>query len=73
MANAELRLAKRKAHSAFDLLWGQKLMSRPSAYKWLASEMRIPARECHIAMFDITQCQLVETLAHAKFVEIQSS
>lgn len=44
MANAELRFAKKKAHSAFDLLWRRELMSRASAYKWLAAEMQIPLK-----------------------------
>jgi zinc-finger-containing domain len=72
MANAQLRFAKKKAHSAFDLLWRRELMSRASAYKWLAAQMQIPPKECHIAMFDITRCQLAETLSHAKFIEFQS-
>jgi zinc-finger-containing domain len=72
MANAQLRFARKKAHRAFDLLWQRELMSRASAYKWLATQMQIPAKECHIALFDLARCQLAQTLAHAKFIEFQS-
>ena len=39
LANAELRLAKREAHEAFDDLWKLGFMSRSKAYKKLAEYM----------------------------------
>lgn len=64
LANKPLRDAKQLAHAAFDPLWKRKAAqegiskgkARDAGYKWLANEMNIPARECHIGMFDIAQC-----------------
>ena len=59
LANAELRKYKSMAHRAFDLIWKTKAMKRSDAYKALAAEMRIQSSECHIGMFDISQCKQV--------------
>ena len=65
LANAELRKAKIEAHRYIDNLWKQKLhrhhnmrkwKARGKAYKWLAEQMGIDPRECHISMFDVEQC-----------------
>lgn len=58
LANAELRLAKRKAHMAFDPLWKEGRMTRPEAYKWLADKLGINRRNCHIGMFEVGLCLL---------------
>lgn len=58
LANPELRLAKMAAHSAFDRIWRGK-MSRGAAYRWLAEQLGIEARDCHIGMFDVEQCRRV--------------
>jgi len=65
LANAELRAAKQAAHAAFDPFWKRmvyrgkmkKSYARKRAYAWLAGELNIPSRECHIGMFDIDLCQ----------------
>lgn len=77
LANAELRLAKRKAHGAFDLLWQvgyqRQVRTMPDkanksdciqiAYRWLAERMGIPKTEsCHIGAFDVDQCLDVQTI-----------
>lgn len=59
LADAELRGAKKAAHAAFDPLWKSGKMKRQSAYKWLANELGIPGKLCHIGMFDVTQCRNV--------------
>ena len=60
LANKELRAAKSKAHAAFDPLWKERhFKSRRRAYNWLAQELRIPARDCHIGLFDLELCALV--------------
>jgi hypothetical protein len=61
LANKELREWKKRAHAAFDPLWKSKQMTRPDAYRWLAKEMDIKdaARDCHIGMFDVADCQRV--------------
>jgi len=56
LANAELRLAKSEAHSLFDPLWRKGTLSRSDAYRWLSQQMKLPPRECHIALFNVKQC-----------------
>ena len=63
LADADLRLARRNAHLAFDSLWATK-PDRRAAYRWLAEEMQINIANCHIAMFDLDQCAQVQVLAH---------
>jgi hypothetical protein len=61
LANAELRKAKQGAHAAFDPLWRNGWFnSRRAAYAWLGNVLGISDEECHIGMFDIAQCKLVE-------------
>ena len=59
LANAELRKAKIAAHSAFDPMWRNATKSRRSAYKWLAEQLGIEGKDCHIGMFDVDMCQKV--------------
>lgn len=78
LANAELRQAKRLAHSAFDRTW-QALYerrrktdpryprgrARGSRYKRLAGLLGINPRDCHIGMFDVAQCVRVVALCRS--------
>jgi len=65
LANAELRKWKSKAHAAFDPLWDRKMIkdscsktkARKAGYKWLAKELGINYKDCHIGMFDIGMCK----------------
>jgi hypothetical protein len=57
LANAELRIEKRKAHKAFDPLWQKGKQSRSEAYIWLAKELEISEDQCHIGMFDLNTCK----------------
>lgn len=70
LANAELRLAKKAAHAAFDPIWkarhAQKSaidptykvgMARGGRYKKLANLLGIPVAECHIGMMDVELCK----------------
>lgn len=59
LANAELRKNKLLAHNCFDKLWKSGKMTRSSAYKFLAGEMGIEAKDCHIGMFTVHQCKRV--------------
>ena len=60
LANAELRLAKQRAHAAFDPLWQYGgPMTRRKAYQWLQRALGLSASECHIGMFDVAQCRRV--------------
>lgn len=64
LANAELRAARKKAHSYFDPLWRYKIKrdnltvseARKPAYEWLAAEMGLHVDDCHIGEFDLQQC-----------------
>lgn len=67
LANAELRAARKKAHSYFDPLWRSKMQrnsftvaqARKPAYEWLAAQMGLSIEECHIGEFNIEQCNEV--------------
>lgn len=63
LATAPMREARQRAKAAFNPLWQSGRMSRTDAYAWLAKEMGIPAAECHIGMFDVAQCELVQKLS----------
>lgn len=58
-ANPRLRTLKKEAHKQFDPIWQSGLLSRKEAYNWLASQMEMTLDECHIGMFDVSQCQKV--------------
>ena len=70
LANAELREWKKKAHSVFDRLWRIKMIrekcskthARKSGYKWLAKQLEIEVKDCHIGMFDVNMCQKVVSI-----------
>ncbi len=63
MANKELRLAKMAAHTAFDKLWRTPSVSRTPrqmrciAYRWLAEQLGMHPKKCHIGWFDADTCQ----------------
>lgn len=59
LANAELRRAKQAAHAEFDPIWMSKEMSRSHAYKWLADQLGVGSKKCHIGMFDVSTCERV--------------
>jgi hypothetical protein len=59
LANKELRLAKQAAHRAFDPFWKGGTMKRSQAYQWLADQMGIEKKRCHIGWFDVEQCEQV--------------
>lgn len=77
LANAELRRAKTNAHAAFDRLWRAKMMregcterqARAGTYAWLAEQMRIPPRDCHIGHMDIATCVRVVEICEPDRVE----
>jgi len=59
LANAELRKMKIHAHAAFDHIWRDGHESRRGAYKWLAEQLGIEGKDCHIGMFDVGMCHKV--------------
>lgn len=53
-----------EAHAAFDPIWMNGGKSRGSAYAWLADQLGIDTRDCHIGMMDVDMCrQVVEICA----------
>jgi hypothetical protein len=59
LANKSLRAMKIRAHDAFDPIWRGTKTKRGSAYAWLADQMGLDRKDCHIGMFNEDQCQLV--------------
>lgn len=59
LANKELRLAKIRAHAAFDPLWKSGKMQRGAAYTWLSKQMNLSIEKTHIGMFNLEQCREV--------------
>lgn len=67
LANVELRMFKIKAHAAFDPRWRYRKAhgTRNEAYKWLAEQLGIPVKECHIGWFDVADCKRVIEVCQA--------
>ncbi len=68
LANADLRRLKIKAHALFDSLWRaamhhrgwSKSRARMLAYRWLATELEIQVKKCHIGYMDETDtCRVI--------------
>ena len=59
LANATLRRLKQEAHAAFDPLWRSGAMTRVEAYAWLAAQLGVSVRNCHIGMMDDDGCRAV--------------
>lgn len=70
LANASLRAAKSGAHREFDQLWRDGLMKRKEAYKWLADQLCLDKKDCHIGMFDIGMCKTVRNISLDKWLEL---
>ena len=68
VANVATRAARQAAHNALDPLWRDPgaSMSRNAVYKWLAEELQIKPKQCHIGRFDVVTCLRVVQLAIAK-------
>lgn len=67
LANADLRLAKKLAHRAFDPIYEafardfriDEADARAIGYRWLARKMAIPEAECSMGQFNVAQCEQV--------------
>lgn len=59
LANVKLRKLKLEAHQCFDPSWQSGIKTRQQAYAWLAEELDIPKKHCHIGMFDEQTCERV--------------
>jgi hypothetical protein len=59
MANAELRLWKKRAHTKFDPLWKTGIMKRSFAYQLLRETLHLSKDQAHIGEMDVEQCKLL--------------
>ena len=60
LAGPELRLLRRRAHSALDWHWKRKGgVSRDEAYRMLAEVLEAPFGEAHIGSCNEEQCRLI--------------
>lgn len=57
LANPQTKGLRSKVHKLFDPIWRTKKMRRNQAYTWLAEQMNIATKDCHIGMFDNAKCQ----------------
>lgn len=57
--NKKTKEARMRAHDVFDKYWKQRKMTRKAAYRWLQYQMSMTKEECHIAKFNIEQCEAV--------------
>lgn len=57
LANSELRNLRIRAHRSFDRLWQTGLMSRNSAYRWMADFFCIPVQQAHIGQLCEYRCK----------------
>ena len=62
LANPRLRTLKKEAHKQFDKKWREGDMTREEAYIWLANNLHISLKDCHIGMFDVQMCKKVISL-----------
>lgn len=73
LANAELRKAKQEAHAIFDPMWQAKMRrdrcskskARRAGYHWLADQMGIPFKRCHIGYMNLDECKRVVEICNA--------
>jgi hypothetical protein len=72
-ANTETRQARSSAHAAFDPLWQKRqrlsgisrAKARAKGYKWLAAQLGIAAKDCHIGMMDAATARRVVEICRA--------
>ena len=65
--NKETKLARNRAHAAFDPIWKEGHMGRRQAYAWMQWRMGLTEDEAHVAKFDVGLCEkLIQTVALLK-------
>ncbi len=70
LAGPELRRKRIQAHTAFDRLWKNGLMSKQQAYRWLQAKLDLPEQEAHIGKFSAFRCEQVIQLCGSFFPAI---
>lgn len=64
LANGDLRHLRIRAHRTFDQIWQRQIMSRKSAYRWMADYFGIRIQDAHIGMFNEYRCQKLIEKSH---------
>lgn len=64
-AGPDTRRARSAAHAAFDPLWRDGTMTRGEAYAWLASELGIDRKRCHVGMMSAVDARRVVAAVRA--------
>lgn len=73
LANVVLRAAKVRAHAAFDPMWQGGVRRRGDAYGWLADQLGIEKKDCHIGMFDVAMCNKVVLVCQRTRQEVREA
>lgn len=61
LANGDQRSLRIKAHRKFDLIWQSGIMTRDTAYRWMADIFGLRLRDAHIAKLGDYRCkELIE-------------
>jgi hypothetical protein len=76
LADASTRHARSMAHKRFDPIWQSflgkgrsKNKARGEVYAWLAKELGIEIKDCHIGLFDLKTCVRVIEICATKTYE----
>ena len=64
LADGDLRNLRIRAHRTFDRLWQSGIMTRNSAYRWMADYFCIPLSKAHIGQLSEYRCN--ELIAKCK-------
>ncbi|MAN12439.1 MAG: hypothetical protein CMN63_08570 [Sphingobium sp.] len=72
-AGPDTRAARSAAHAAFDPLWRRRMrisnltqnVARGRGYKWLAAQLGIDRKDCHIGMMDAATARRVVQICKA--------
>lgn len=62
---SSLAKARHAAHRAFDPIWEDGEMTRSAAYSWLARQLNLRPRDCHMILFDEATCARVIGICNA--------
>jgi hypothetical protein len=59
LVDRQLAARRIMAHNAFDPIWESGEMTRSEAYAWLAEQLGIPKKRCHMEQMDVAMCDRV--------------
>jgi hypothetical protein len=78
LADAKLRQAKSHAHAVFDPLWETKVErgmnkgeARGKGYAWLAGQLGVDPKDCHIGMMDVETCMRVVVICRPHVAKLK--